>query len=185
MTSTPSKSCVRQPASRSTFKRLGGSYGFIPINLTLRLSTIHRILPYADQLKIITNIIEGSGSSKIAADTIGQLPMSEDFGFAHWQYIGAKLGYKSNWAKTAFYKYTVRKRLKIRTDRPDAGLELIYAIAPTVPTEPVLHPENWTSERESAENYIQFSLTQGRRYYLVPLMRTANGEWKVAVQVVS
>ncbi|MCY7335382.1 MAG: DEAD/DEAH box helicase [Chamaesiphon sp.] len=139
---------------------------------------------HADMLKIITNIIEGSESSKIAVEAIGQLPMTEDFGFTHWQYIGAKLGYKSHWAKTAFYKYTVRKRLKIRTDKPDAGLQLIYAIVHTIPTEPVLHPENWTSERESAENYIQFSLSQGKRYYLVPLMRTASGEWKVAVQVV-
>ncbi len=140
---------------------------------------------HADQLKIITNIIESSGSSKIAVDTIGQLSITEDFGFAHWQYIGAKVGYKSNWAKTAFYKYTFRKRLKIRTDRPDAGLTLIYAISPTVPTEPILHPENWTSERDSAENYIRFSLTQGKRYHLVPLIRTESGDWVLAMQPAS
>ena len=148
------------------------------INQTIAKQTVSCI--HGDQLKIITNIIEGSASSQIAAEMISQLSITEDFGFTHWQYIGAKLGYKSHWAKIAFYKYTVRKRLKIRNDEPEGSLEEIYLITDTVPTTLTVYPENWTIERESAENYIKFSLTQRKRYYLVPLIRTETGEWEVA-----
>ena len=70
--------------------------------------------------------------------------------------------------------------MKIRNDEPEGSLEEIYLITDTVPTTLTVYPENWTSERESAEHYIKFSLTQRKRYYLVPLVRTGAGEWEVA-----
>jgi hypothetical protein len=103
----------------------------------------------------------------------------EDFGINHWQYIGAKLGYRPSWSKGAFYKYTIRSRMKIRSDRPEESLSKIYAICAEEPTMTSFVPDNWTIELESAEKYIDFARSHRQKYYLVPMMRNERGEWMV------
>jgi hypothetical protein len=146
-------------------------------NQSIIQKTIQGIHP--DHLKIIDNIIRDSRDGNAALAMLTQMELTEDFGFNHWQYIGAKLGYRTNWSKGAFYKYTVRKRMKIRSDVPERELVKIYAICDTLPETQTVIPQNWTSELESAEKYLQFALAHRQKYYLVPLTRNAQGEWVI------
>jgi superfamily II DNA or RNA helicase len=111
--------------------------------------------------------------------TLVKMEIVEDFGINHWQYIGAKLGYRPSWSKGAFYKYTIRSRMKIRSDRPEESLSKIYAICAEEPTMTSFVPDNWTIELESAEKYIDFARSHRQKYYLVPMMRNERGEWMV------
>jgi superfamily II DNA or RNA helicase len=134
---------------------------------------------HPDLLKIINNAMSDGRDAREIIATLVKMEIVEDFGINHWQYIGAKLGYRPSWSKGAFYKYTIRSRMKIRSDRPEESLSKIYAICAEEPTMTSFVPDNWTIELESAEKYIDFARSHRQKYYLVPMMRNERGEWMV------
>lgn len=135
---------------------------------------------HPDHLLLIDNILNHSPSHSAAIATLANLEGIEDFGIDHWQYIGAKMQYRAEWGKTAFYKYTVRKRFKINSGIPARSLSEIFEIVERLPPDKIVEPSNWTIDLDAAQKYVSFAKVQRKIYQIVKLIRCDDSQrWMV------
>ena len=131
-----------------------------------------------------SNILSHAPSHAEAVEILANLEAIADFGITHWQYIGGKAMYRPEWAKGAFYKYTVRKRFNIHRGTPGNSISEIFEIidGESLP-EQIFEPSNWTLDLETAEKYVNFARGQRKMYQIVKLTRCENSQWLVDEQI--
>ena len=135
---------------------------------------------HPDHLLLINNILHHSSSPAVAIATLASLDEIEYFGIDHWQYIGAKMEYRGEWSKTAFYKYTLRKRFKIHAGIPADSISAVFEIVEGLPPDDLVEPSNWTLDLDAAEKYISFAALQRKVYQVVKLIRCPDSHrWMV------
>ena len=139
---------------------------------------------HPDHLILIDNILSHALSHAEAVEILANMDAISDFGITHWQYIGGKVNYRSEWAKGAFYKYTVRKRFNIHRGTPGNSISEIFEIidGESLP-EQIFEPSNWTLDLETAEKYVNFARGQQKMYQIVKLTRRENSQWMVDEQI--
>ena len=135
---------------------------------------------HPDHLLLINNVLHYSSSPAVAISTLASLDEIEDFGIDHWQYIGAKMEYWGEWGKTAFYKYTLRKRFKICSGIPADSISAVFEIIEGLPPDNLLEPSDWTLDLDATENYVSFAKLQRKVYQVVKLIRCPDSQrWLV------
>jgi superfamily II DNA or RNA helicase len=144
-------------------------------------------LIHPDHLSLIDNILNHAPSAHEAVEILSSLEAIADFGIAHWQYIGGKAKYRSEWAKGAFYKYTVRKRFNIQRGIPHDNILEIFEIidGELSSVGQIFEPSNWALDLETAEKYLNFAKLQGRLYHIVKLTRSENSQWVVVAEQIT
>ena len=141
-------------------------------------------LIHPDHLILIDNILNHASSHAEAVEILASIDAIADFGIAHWQYIGGKAKYRPEWAKGAFYKYTVRKRFNIHRGIPGNSISEIFEIIDGESlSEQIFEPSNWTLDLETAEKYVNFARGQRKMYQIVKLTRCENSQWMVDEQI--
>ena len=141
-------------------------------------------LIHPDHLILIDNILNHAPSHAEAVEILASIDAIADFGITHWQYIGGKAKYRPEWAKGAFYKYTVRKRFNIHRGIPGNSISEIFEIIDGESlSEQIFEPSNWTLDLETAEKYVNFARGQRKMYQIVKLTRCENSQWMVDEQI--